>query len=186
LGIVAKTPRSFVICPRLASSLGQSVMLIAAPRRFQDRGDKKGSNFLTGIAQMIKNSQAGPLILATTSLLTSSLSGPPAEPVSVVGQITDARTGQPIENVQVVLEGERIAVVTNREGEFLLPSRADAAALEVKLLHPCYHTIRVEIGTGDVLEGTGRASASSRRIDLGLPFNYEKYVGYAPPLGGCR
>lgn len=116
------------------------------------------------------------LTLAIVGLLTTGVSHASFGPVLLVGQITDARTGEPIEQVRVVLEGERVLTLTNSQGGFHLQASAPQTELELTLRHPCYHTVRVAVGSG----------TPTRRIRLGMPFDYEKYDGVSRPLGGCR
>lgn len=111
-------------------------------------------------------------------LLGADQPNPELGPVDLVGRVTDASTGEPVEGVQVVLRDERSFAQTNGEGVFLLRSEGGAAPRELSLRHPCYHTVRVEVG--------GNPQVSTQRIEIGVPFDYEQYHGYAPPLGGCE
>lgn len=123
----------------------------------------------------MRNALVESSVLVMVALLTAGVSSPEVHPVLLDGRITDARTGEPLEDVRIVLEGDEVFTTTNSEGQFRLRSEVEAAGLELTLRHPCYHTVRVEVGR----------DRPTRRIQLGMPFDHEKYDGVARPLGGC-
>jgi len=112
-------------------------------------------------------------------VLTGATAPPPQAPsFMIVGQVTDAVTGEPLDNVRVVNRADRLFSETDDEGAFRLEVPPGVEPLEVTLIHPCYHRVRVEVARDPAVD--------ARRVDVGLPFDHERYEGVARPLGGCR
>jgi len=117
-------------------------------------------------------------LLITGVLLSLPGSIPVARPVDLVGRVTDAATGDPIPGVFVLVAAQKIGTQTDREGFFRLRPAWAEDPLELTFDHVCYHRVQVEV--------EGNPSVESRVIEVGLPFNYEKWAPYSPPLGSCR
>lgn len=120
-------------------------------------------------------------VLSTVVVLVlTGATAPSAQAPSfmIVGQVTDAATGEPLEDVRVHLRAERIFTQTSHRGTFLIEAPTGVEPIEVTLSHRCYHRVRVEVARDPAVD--------QRRVDVGLPFDHEKYAGVARPLGGCR
>lgn len=111
-------------------------------------------------------------------LSAATVQTPAARPLSLLGQVTDAATGEPVARVHVVIQSERIGAQTSPEGLFALRTDAREEPVELTLRHPCYHTVRLEISSNP--------HVGARELQIGMPFDHEKYAGSSPPLGGCR
>lgn len=120
-------------------------------------------------------------VLSTTAVLvlTGATAPPPQAPsFMIVGQVTDAATGEPLEDARIHLRQERVFTETDGEGRFRVQAPTGVEPIEVSLMHPCYHRVRVEVARDP--------AADVRRLDVGLPFDHERYEGVARPLGGCH
>jgi len=115
---------------------------------------------------------------AVVGLSGASIPSPAAQSFTLVGQVTDATTGEPLESVEIWVQGQGIGTMTTPEGLFRIVSVEDVGPLELGLRHHCYHTVRVEVDRN--------RDVNFQRIDIGLPFHNEKYTHNSPPLGGCR
>lgn len=112
-------------------------------------------------------------------VLTGATAPPPQAPSFMIfGQVTDAATGEPVEDVRVHLHTEKVLTQTNDEGRFLIEAPTGLEPIEVTLTHRCYYRVRVDLARDPAVD--------RRRVDVGLPFDHEKYAGVARPLGGCR
>lgn len=120
-------------------------------------------------------------VLSTTAVLVlSGATAPPPRAPSfmIVGLVTDAANGEPLEDVRIHLRQERVFTETDEEGRFRIQASTGVEPIELTLRHRCYHRVRVEVARDPAVD--------TRRVDLGLPFDHEKYEGVARPLGGCR
>lgn len=116
---------------------------------------------------------------AVVLVLTGATAPPPQTPsFTIVGQVTDAATGEPLEDVRLHLRAERVFTQTDAQGTFRIEAPTGVEPIEVTLSHRCYYRVRVEVARDPAVE--------ARRVDVGLPFDHEKYTGAARPLGGCR
>lgn len=116
---------------------------------------------------------------AAVLVLTGATAPPPQAPsFMIVGQVTDAATGEPLEDVRVYIEAERVATTTGDDGSFRIEAPTGVDPIGLSLGHRCYHRVRVGVARDP--------AADARRVDVGLPFDHEKYEGMARPLGGCR
>ena len=125
----------------------------------------------------MKTSLAVLLTGALVGLSGASVQDPVVQPAYLVGQVTDGATDEPLESVVVAVLGQGIGSMTNREGLFRIVSVENMGPIELSLNHRCYHSVRVEIDWNP--------RVNSRRIHIGMPYDYEKHEGFALPLGGC-
>ena len=120
-------------------------------------------------------------VLLIAPLLIPSLqhAPDPATPSLVLGgRVTDAATGEGVEDVMVLLPSQETGTETNEMGEFLLEVVPSEGIVDVEILHPCYHPVPVGVYLDPQVD--------SRRSELGLPWNHEKRLRSVPALGGCR
>ena len=86
------------------------------------------------------------LVLGLTILLWSapSESASPQQDVTVLGQILDGSSGDPLSHTEVQVEGTTLAGITDVNGGFILEG-LPAGQYQILFRHSCYYPTRVEV-----------------------------------------
>jgi hypothetical protein len=105
------------------------------------------------------------ILLALAGVLTAGAvpAGPPepGEGTDFVGRVHDAVSGVPVEGAQVIVRDSRLGTRTAADGSFRVMSLPDSPGVrEVEVSHPCFHTVRIELGRQDL----------ASPLSVGLPF----------------
>ena len=104
------------------------------------------------------------LALCLPLTLASVLPQAQIEVGTLRGQVTNAKTGEILRGVQVVVDKARLGGLTNGSGRFYL-RQVPLGRSTLVLEHPCFHSVAVEI---DLTEGI-----SERILNIGMPFDLE-------------
>ncbi len=86
------------------------------------------------------------LVFGLTTLLwvAPSESADPLQEVTVLGQILDGSSGDPLSHVEVRVEGTALAGLTDANGGFVLEG-VPAGQYQLLFRHNCYYPTRVEV-----------------------------------------
>jgi len=104
-------------------------------------------------------------LLALAGVLTAGAipAGPPDARggTDFVGRVLDAASGVPVQGAQVIVRDSRRGTRTAGDGSFRVMSLPDSLGVrEVEVSHPCFHTVRIELGREDL----------AFPLSVGLPF----------------
>ena len=102
------------------------------------------------------------LLLSLT--MAAGVSDTPSRTGEIWGKITDAKSGEVLNGIQVVLPEARIGGLTNQEGLFFLRN-IPLGATTLRLEHPCFHSVTVEVEM--------RADIPQRQVSVGMPYDLE-------------
>jgi hypothetical protein len=108
------------------------------------------------------------ILSGAAALLAFVLPAPTQDPAAntgtVLGQVTDPGSGEPLPHIQVSYPEGKSGGQTNEDGLFLLREIPFGTAT-VLFEHPCFHPVSVTVELSSRLP--------ERRVDVGMPYDIE-------------